>query len=352
MSQVKDSLLDHRYRITRVLRELPGERWYAGMHVELDVPVRIIVFHTSTAARVPVAPTRSPFWSLAGAAATLRHVSLPRVCDCFACGGDFGIVTDPVPGEWLDARVERTGPLELREALAIGLRLCDALSYVRRAAPALVPMGTITPEQLAIGPDGRVVLADLGLRRWLDGPESEQLALARARDSALARATASVACDGGDERDERDERDDLAGIAAVLLFALTGTMAEARGRGQWQSAVRAYNLPPVLIELLEEELALEPRQIPRTPEAFGAALVDIIRHVLPTVATETRRTETRVRMQAPPPHTPHEVSRARQAVSALAHYAARTVSRLAEGSLRQTGERARAVVSSALHWIA
>jgi hypothetical protein len=346
MSQVKDSLLDHRYRITRVLRELPGERWYAGMHVELDVPVRIIVLHPSTEVWAPVAPTRSPFWSLAGAAATLRHVSLPRVCDCFACGSDFGIVTDPVPGEWLDARVERTGPLELREALAIGLRLCDALSYVRRAVPALVPMGTITPEQLAIGPDGRVVLADLGLRRWLDGPESEQLSLARARDSALARATASVARDGG------DERDDLAGIAAVLLFALTGTMAEARERGQWQSAVRAYNLPPVLIKLLEEGLAREPRQIPRTPEAFGAALADIIQHVLPTVATETRRTETRVRMQAPPPHTRHEVSRAQQAVSALAHDAARTVSRLAEGSLRHTGELARAVVSSALHWIA
>ncbi|HZC77348.1 MAG TPA: hypothetical protein VE258_06335 [Ktedonobacterales bacterium] len=330
MSQVKDSLLDHRYRITRLLRNSPGERWYAGMHVELDVPVRIIVLHPSIAARAPVAPTRSPFWSFAGAAATLRHVSLPRVCDCFACGGDFGIVTDPVPGEWLDARVERTGPLDLREALAIGLRLCDALSYVRRAAPALVPMGTITPEQLAIGPDGRVLLADLGVRRWLDGPEPEQLSLARARD----------------------ERDDLAGIAAVLLFALTGTMAEARGRGQWQSAVRAYNLPPVLVELLEEGLALEPRQTLRTPEAFGAALADIIRHVLPTVATETRRTETRVRVQAPPPHTPHEVSRAQQAVSALAHDAARTVSRLAEGSLRHTGERARTAVSSALHWIA
>lgn len=346
MSQVKDSLLDHRYRITHVLRESPGERWYAGMHVELDVPVRIIVLHPSTAARAPIAPTRSPFWSLAGAAATLRHVSLPRVCDCFACGGDFGVVTDPVRGEWLDARVERTGPLELREALAIGLRLCDALSYMRRAAPALVPMGTIMPEQLAIGPDGRVVLADLGLRRWLDGPEPEPLLLARARDSALAPATTSVARAGG------DERDDLADIAAVLFFALTGTMTEARGRGQRQSAMRAYHLPPVLVELLEEGLALEPRQIPRTPEVFGAALADVIRHVLPAVATEARRTETRVRVQAPPPHAPHEVSRARQAASALAHDAARTVSRLAEGSRRRTEEHARAVVSSALHWIA
>jgi hypothetical protein len=339
-------LLDHRYRITRVLRESPGERWYAGMHVELDVPVRIIVLHPPTAAWAPVAPTRSPFWSLAGTAATLRHVSLPRVCDCFSCGGDFGIVTDPVPGEWLDARVERTGPLELREALAIGLRLCDALSYVRRAAPALVPMGTITPEQLAIGPDGRVVLADLGLRRWLDAPKPEQFSFARAPDYALARVTTSVARNGV------DACDDLADIAAVLLFALTGAMAEPLGRGQWQSAPRAYNLPSVLVELLEEGLALEPRQTPRTPEAFGAALADIIWHVLPSAATERRRTETRVRVQALPPHTPHEVSRAQQAVGALAHDAARTVSHLAEGSLRRTGERARAVASSALHWIA
>src|SRR5260370_31018231 len=172
------------------------------MHVELDVPVRIIVLHPSPAARAPLAPTQSPFWSLAGAAATLRHVSLPRVCDCFVCGGEFGVITDPGPGEWLDARIERTGPLEPREALAIGLRLCDALSYVRRAAPALVPMGTITPEQLAIGPDGRVVLADLGLRRWLDGPEPEQLSLAHMRDSALAQATTSAVRDRGDPRDD------------------------------------------------------------------------------------------------------------------------------------------------------
>ncbi len=346
MSQVKDSLLDHRYRITRMLRESPGERWYAGMHVELDIPVRIIVLHPPTTSEAPVAPTRSLFWSLAGAAAALRHVSLPRVCDCFVCGGEFGVITDPVPGEWLDARVERTGPLGLREALAIGLRLCDALSYVRRAAPALVPMGTITPEQLAIGPDGRVVLADLGLRRWLDGPEPKQLSLAHTRDSVLAQATTSAV------RDRGDERDDLAGVAAVLLFALTGATAEPLGRDPWPFALRAHNLPPVLVELLEEGLALEPRQTPRTPEAFGAALADIIRRALPTVATATRRTETRVRMQALPPYEPHEVSRAQQVVSALAHDVARTASRLTEGSLRRTRERARAAVSSPLHWIA
>ncbi|HKS70131.1 MAG TPA: hypothetical protein VJQ45_06910, partial [Ktedonobacterales bacterium] len=77
------ALLDHRYSVSSLLCAGASARRFAGCHVGLDAPVRIVEL------RPPEQTPAGSAWDAAhcaafvARAAALRHPALPRVRDCF-----------------------------------------------------------------------------------------------------------------------------------------------------------------------------------------------------------------------------------------------------------------------------
>lgn len=272
MSAVSSPLLDRRYRILADIGGFPGERHYAARHVELDVPVRLVTLRTAERRAMPKDGATDPFRRHATAAIALRHPGVVRVRDCFQQGARIAVVLDWTPTETLAAQLAARCRLSLRETLALGLHLCDTLSGIARQAPMLLPLGTFTPESLAILPDGKCVLTDLAIRTWLDGRRSASLHTAYRAPEALA-------------GEPEDVRSDLYSIAAILHTALVGTPPSACSAGRLPLSVLLPWAPPSVRATLERALRTDSDERYGSPEEFGEALAATVRQTLPDVVT-------------------------------------------------------------------
>jgi hypothetical protein len=265
-------LLDRRYRIQSILFVGEHERCYAARHVELDLPVCI------TALRVPACHAATSldsmrFWTLAQQAASLRHPAFPRVRDCFAASDDVVLVEDPIAGETLADRLRREGPLSLREALALGLRLCDALAHAGQAAAELLPFITITPRALVFLPSGQIVLADLGVRRWLGLPSAApQAEMAAYRAPELAHNTVP------------DVRANVYSVAAVVYHAVSGHQPVPWTHTASPLDALEPSIPAALSQVIEHALAADPDLRYAGAERLGRALAMAARLSLPETA--------------------------------------------------------------------
>lgn len=332
-------LLDRRYRVTTLLRDVPGERWYAGVHVELATPVRIIAMASDVDTNGPAVAAR--FWNLAATATSLRHATLPRVRDCFRQGGTWYVVTDEILAETVTERVARAGTLTTRETLALGLQLCDALAYLEQAAPLLAPLGALGPDMVGFSERGRALIADLGFRHWLmPTPEHSHTRDAHGR------------CVG---------HSDICGIAETLYVGLTGRALPPMDLGRLPLSMLAPEVPPSLVEAIERALAPAATSPFADAHMFGEALALTAYDTVPQLAAVraprsgvTAPRPQRERISARPGQT------ARQPVAAprtdtsvgldsLVRRAPVSTRRVDQSALRRTGARARAALSTALH---
>lgn len=96
----------------------------------------------------------------------LRHKSLPHIYTSFLYDQHWYIVMEYLAGQTLEEYLLslRRGFLSVKQVLQIGLKLCDALSYLHTQRPPII-FRDIKPANIIITRGGRICLIDFGIAR-------------------------------------------------------------------------------------------------------------------------------------------------------------------------------------------
>ncbi len=260
------TLLNNRYRIVSILGQGGMGAVYRASDEHLLIPVAVKenLFLTEEYGR--------QFQREAHILAGLRHPNLPHVSDYFMMEnqGQY-LVMDYVEGEDLRQRMERMGTLPEREAILVGISICDALTYLHtRRAP--IVHRDIKPGNIKVTPDGQAVLVDFGLAKIMQG--------------AQVTSTGARAMTPGYSPPEQygtartDYRSDIYSLGATLYATLTGVIPEdglARMTGKARLTPVRELAPKVnrrLAETIERALEVDSDDRFQTAEDFKCSLVD------------------------------------------------------------------------------
>lgn len=260
------TLLNNRYRIVSILGQGGMGAVYRASDEHLLIPVAVKenLFLTEEYGR----QFRREAHILAG----LRHNNLPHVTDYFAMEnqGQY-LVMDFIEGEDLRQRMERMGALPEREAILIGICICDALTYLHTRIPPIVHRD-IKPGNIKVTADGQAVLVDFGLAKILQ--------------SGQATSTGARAMTPGYSPPEQygtartDARSDIYSLGATLYAALTSIIPEdglARMTGKaLLTPIRelAPKLNRKLADTIEKALEVEPENRFQSAEDLKDALIE------------------------------------------------------------------------------
>lgn len=274
-------LLDHRYLVSSLVSATARARRFAGCHVGLDAPVRIVEMRPPDEADEPDrrrAGSVTSVWdaarcaSLAARTAALHHPALPRVRDCFCAGGICFVVEDASDGERLIGRGARGAKRDLRAALRDGLHLCDAVARVAADVPEMLACLLIASATLAYDADGLPHVTTWDYACWSGGQGT--------LDPGEPDLRAPELLTGG--RAVPDERAHVYSIAALLMYQLTGS-------ARLPAASADGILPDSVRTALEPALRADPRLRTPTADALGRALARAACAALP--ALEPAHTE-------------------------------------------------------------
>jgi len=203
------------YRIEKRLGAGGMGMVYAARDTRLERTVALKVIHEG----FDEPGLRERMWREARAAAAVSH---PVICQVHEIGEDAGrlfIVMEMLDGQTLEDRL-MLGPLDLDEALRIGVDLLDALGALHRRG---LIHRDLKPSNVFILTDGRVKLLDFGLVR----PATPIPAGEPGAASALTRPGLGIGSPGymAPEQvlgEELDPRADLFSLAVSLHEAVTG----------------------------------------------------------------------------------------------------------------------------------
>jgi serine/threonine protein kinase len=150
------------------------------------------------------------------AAAKVNHPAVAKVLDIGFWQGTHFVVSEHVPGPTLDRIIQEKGPLapnaaaQLIAQAAIGLHHTHGLGLIHR---------DIKPGNLALMPDRRVKLIDLGLTHMLENPWAR--VTKRISTKEYAEEIAHIAPEQAWGCDI-DARGDVYGLGSTFYYLLTG----------------------------------------------------------------------------------------------------------------------------------
>jgi len=173
----------------------------------------------------------------------LEHPNLVRVLDHDVSPPRPYAVFEFVPGETLQARVSREGPLPIPDAIRILSEVAAGLAAVHDRD---LLHRDVKPENVLLGPAG-AKLADFGLVKRLDGTSLTQSGTTLGTPSYLAPEQI------GSDKARWGPSTDVYGLAATLFYALTGAPPFA-GPSTLVTLSRVLNEDPPLPSALRPEV--------------------------------------------------------------------------------------------------
>lgn len=163
--------------------------------------------------------------------ARLNHPSIAQLYTFFREGNDFYMVMEYVPGETLEARIQR-GPIPWREAFEIAAAVLDAIHFAHSQG---ILHRDLKPANIMITPQGQVKVMDFGIAQ----------ALGRAKLTREGRVVGTVEylaperIRGG----APDARADLYSVGIVLYEMITGRLP-FRGDTEYEIMMAQLNAAP------------------------------------------------------------------------------------------------------------
>lgn len=206
-------VLDGRYRIDARIAVGGMATVYRAVDVRLDRVLALKVMHTSLAADSAFVER---FIREAKSAARLAHPNVVAVFDQGADGAHVYLAMEYVSGCTLRDVLRDRGALQPRAALDVLEPVLAALGAAHRAG---LVHRDVKPENVLIGDDGRVKVADFGLVRAVDSQTSSST------DSLLG--TVSYLAPEQIEHGTADPRTDLYACGVMLHEMLTGARPHA-----------------------------------------------------------------------------------------------------------------------------
>jgi hypothetical protein len=262
-----------------------GEVWRAydsTLHREVALKLRRL--HPAGPGAASIAAThdvRARHWlAEARRLARIRHPNVLTVFGATVHDGRAGLWTELIPGETVEDWIGRIGPVEAREAAAIGADLCGALAAVHAAGLVHgdVKATNVMLERPASGDPGRrrVVLMDFGAAHEISTPE---------RVGAMAAGTPLFMAPETFEGAEASVASDLYAVGVLLFRLVTGrypveadsgselARLHRAGRRTPLSNVRG-GLPGAFVRIVE-------RALDRDPAARFSSALEMRRALLP-----------------------------------------------------------------------
>ena len=159
-------VVDGRYAVRSRIARGGMATVYLATDTRLDRDVALKVMHPHLADDEQFV---ARFHREAKSAASLSHPNVVAVFDQGAQGDTVYLAMEHLPGETLRDLLASSGPLTPREALAVLEPVLDALGTAHHAG---LIHRDVKPENVLIGDDGRVKVADFGLARAASGSAS------------------------------------------------------------------------------------------------------------------------------------------------------------------------------------
>jgi hypothetical protein len=98
----------------------------------------------------------------------IDHPTIVKVLDYFTEGGRQYLALEHIRGLDLGSYVKESGVMKPAAILNIALQICEALSYLHNQSPPIVHRD-LTPDNLVLRPDGRVIIIDFGAAKEIIG---------------------------------------------------------------------------------------------------------------------------------------------------------------------------------------
>ncbi len=196
--------------------------------------------------------------------AALSHPNLPRVTDSFSEDGRSYLVMEFVPGETLQAYLQRVGlPRPPAEVLGWAEQLCEVLDYLHTQEPPVI-FRDLKPANVMLTPEGPLKLIDFGIARHFKHGQSQD---------TQAFGTVGYSAPEQYGRGQTDPRSDVYSLAVLLHHALTG-YDPGNTPFRLPAAIQLNpSLPPELSAALAQGMHNDPGQRFESVAAFRQALL-------------------------------------------------------------------------------
>jgi serine/threonine-protein kinase len=277
MSISPGDVIDHKYRVVRLIGEGGMGAVYEGENTRISRRVAIKVLRTEAANRPELA---ARFEREARAAA---KIGSKHVCDVLDLGdlpnGDSYLVMEFLDGEDLASRLKTLGRMPDAEALAIAYQLTDGLATMHEAGIIhrdLKPANVF----LALGSRGETVkILDFGVSKFSSSNES----LHMTATGAVMGTPLYMSPEQARGAKDIDARSDLYAVGVVLYKAVTGKLPFKGDNFNEILFKIALEVPPRVLELapdvdpgfaeiIERAMAKEPAERYQTARDFQDAL--------------------------------------------------------------------------------
>jgi serine/threonine protein kinase len=270
------TIIGGKYRLEKQIAEGGMASVWLGVHLSLGINVAIKFMKPDVAET----PDYASFEREARAAAALRTEHIVRIYDHgIARDGAPYLVMEYLSGESLCRRIERSGPLPAREAVAVIEQIGRAL--VEAHARNIIH-GDVKPENILLGDDperpyGIAKLVDFGLAR-------SPVSLLKTEEGGLIPGTPSyMSPEHLRAQVPPNPQLDMWGLAATAFTALTGSIPfDGATTSEIVTNVcygavpvpSAFNrsLPPAIDEWFAKACAQDPRSRYATPTELVASL--------------------------------------------------------------------------------
>jgi serine/threonine-protein kinase len=226
----KGTVFSGRYEILQTLGKGGMGTVYQARDLKLDTEVALKLIRDESDAD---SGHKERFYREVKLARLVSHPSVARIYDLGEWKGRDFITMEYIQGDTLRKRLKKEGALSVAEGRRVLLQLCAGLGAAHAAS---IVHRDLKASNIMLGPDGRVVILDFGIARWVS-------ALHRTTDGTKgAIGTPSYMAPEQFESGGVDQRADIYSLGVVAFEMFTG-QRPFKGDGMAQ-LVKMHTLEP------------------------------------------------------------------------------------------------------------